>query len=449
VARRGHGGAAFWVTSRAVVDIAALRQAVDVVIVQIHGSFEFQHAPSAFTIDAAHAAVDAGADAVLLHHPHVLQGFDWYRGKLIAYSLGNFIFDQEEHSTTPTGFLRLEWEDNRIVEARLVPLDLGNYRPNPVADEQSEYHLLSLWEKSQLGVFVDRDDGNSVRMLLRDLDARTRFGQVRMQHNHAVITDTAPAAQTVRVEVPAGASVPLQVSGLIHARAGGAAVLVGRELLGWVGFEDDAADGASTHAMHWNLAHTDADLVVGAGAGSGFGYATLRRRAGNLSDASAFTAARVPLPAHRWFYDDNGTALPADGAATYTIELSARMAGAGSAYLRLDLYPTEGLLPDAGKRGEIELPIDVPADGQWHPIRLEVPVTSLVVSGERMEGVRANVRLSPPATGEAVLSFDDLRIIEWRTAGDMADRFGAFTHLRNASAGNLAIDLPVLPLRDP
>jgi hypothetical protein len=107
------------------------------------------------------------------------------------------------------------------------------------------------------------------------------------------------------------------------------------------------------------------------------------------------------------------------------------------------------LLPDAGKRGEIELPIDVPADGQWHPIRIEVPVTSLVVSGERMEGVRANVRLSPPATGEAVLSFDDLRIIEWRTAGDMADRFGAFTHLRNAGAGNLTIDLPVLPLRDP
>lgn len=448
VARRGHGGAAFWVTSRAVVDIAALRQAVDVVIVQIHGSFEFQHAPSASTIDASQAAIDAGADAVLLHHPHVLQGFDWYKGKLIAYSLGNFIFDQEEHSTAPTGFLRLEWEDNRIVEARLVPLDLGNYRPNPLADAQSEYHLLSLWEKSQLGVFVDRDDGNSVRMLLRELDARTRFGQVRMQHNHAVITDTAPAAQTVRVEVPAGASLPLQVSGLVHARAGGAAVLVGRELLGWVGFEDDAADGVSTHAMHWNLEHIDADLVVGNGAESGSGYATLRRRADNQSDASAFTTARIPLPAHRWFYEDDGAALPADGAATYTIELSARLVGAGSAYLRLDLYPTEGLLPDAGKRGDIELPIDVPADGQWHPIRLEVPVSDLVVSGDRMEGIRANIRLRPPATGDAVFSFDDLRIIEWRPASDMADRFGAFSYLRNPGASPVTVDLPILPLRD-
>jgi hypothetical protein len=65
-----------------------------------------------------------------------------------------------------------------------------------------------------------------------------------------------------------------------------------------------------------------------------------------------------------------------------------------------------------------------------------------------MEGIRANLRLRPPAAGDAVFSFDDLRIIEWRPARDMADRFGAFTHLRNAGAGALTIDLPVLPLRD-
>jgi poly-gamma-glutamate capsule biosynthesis protein CapA/YwtB (metallophosphatase superfamily) len=447
VARRGHGGAAFWTTSRAVTDIAALRQSADAVIVQIHGSAEFQHAPSAFVVDAARAAIDAGADAVLLHHPHVIQGFDWYKGKLIAYSLGNFIFDQEEHSTTPTGFLRLEWEDSRIIEARVVPLDLGNYRPNPVADARSEHHLLSLWEKSQLGVFVDRDDADDVRMILREPDADTRFGQLRMQHEHAIITDAAPAAESVRVEVPAGARLPLPVRGLVHARAGGAAVLLGRELLGWGGFEDPVADGAATHAMHWNLEHSDADLVVGNDAGHGFGYATLRRKSSNTSDASLFTAPRVPVPEHRWFHDDSGTP-PADGAATYTVELSARMVGAGSAYLRIDLYPTEGLLPDPGKRGEIVLPIDVPADGAWHPVSVDVPASSFVISGARMEGMRLNFRLRPPATDEAVFSLDDVRVIEWRPAADMADRFGAFTYIRNDGAGALAADLRVLPLRD-
>jgi poly-gamma-glutamate capsule biosynthesis protein CapA/YwtB (metallophosphatase superfamily) len=449
VARRGHGGPAYWVTSQATADIAALKQDVDLVIVQVHGSFEFQHAPSRATMDLARAAVDAGADAVLVHHPHILQGFDWYKGKLIAYSLGNFIFDQEELSTTPTGFLRLEWEGSRLIEARLVPLDLGNYRPNPLADEISERHLLTLWEKSALGAFVDRDDSNQVRMLLRDPDPDTRLGQIRMQHNHAIVTDTAPAAQTVRVEVPSGATVAVPVAGLLHARAGAAGVQIGRELLGWGDLEDHVADDASTHMMHWNLGHINADLVVGNDAGSGRGYFTLRRVSTNLTDASAFTTARIPVPEHRWFYDQGSAGVPADGVPSYTIHLRGRMDGAGSAYLRLDLYPTEGLLPDPGKLGQIELELDVRADGQWHELALEVPASGLIVGGERMEALRANFRLRPPATGEAVFAVDDVRIMEWRPAVDMADRFGAYTHVRNPGAVDVTADLQVLPLRDP
>ena len=38
----------------------------------------------------SHAVVDAGADVVIGHGPHVLRGMEWYRGRLIAYSLGNF-----------------------------------------------------------------------------------------------------------------------------------------------------------------------------------------------------------------------------------------------------------------------------------------------------------------------------------------------------------------------
>jgi poly-gamma-glutamate capsule biosynthesis protein CapA/YwtB (metallophosphatase superfamily) len=448
VARRGHGGPALWVTSQAAVDIAALKQDVDVVIVQVHGSFEFQHAPSRSTMDLTRAAVDAGADAVFVHHPHILQGFDWYKGKLIAYSLGNFVFDQEELSTTPTGFLRLEWEGTRLIEARLVPLDLGNYRPNPLADGISERHLLTLWEKSALGAFVDRDDGNQVRMLLRDPDPDTQLGQIRMQHAHAIITDAAPAAQTVRVTVPAGAMTPVPVAGLLHARAGGTSLQIGRELLGWGDLEDHVADQVSTHMMHWNLGHIDANLVIGNDAGNGIGYFTLRRLASNQSDASAFTTARIPVPEHRWFYDE-GSGVPADGAPGYTIHLRGRMNGAGSAYLRLDLYPTEGLLPDPGKLGELELPLDVPADGQWHELTLDVPAGGLLVGGERMEAIRANFRLRPPATGEAIFSVDDVRIMEWRPAVDMADRFGAYTHVRNPGAVDVTADLRVLPLRDP
>jgi poly-gamma-glutamate capsule biosynthesis protein CapA/YwtB (metallophosphatase superfamily) len=448
VARRGHGGPAYWVTSEAATDIAALKQDVDVVVVQIHGSFEFQHAPSRSTLEITRAAVDAGADAVIVHHPHVLQGFDWYKGKLIAYSLGNFVFDQEELSTTPSGFLRLEWEGSRLIEARLVPIDLGNYRPNPVSGAISERHLLSLWEKSALGTYVDRDDSDQVRMLLRDPEADTRFGHLRMQHDHAILTETAPAAQTVRVGVPAGAIVPVPVTGLLHARAGGASVQIGRELLGWGDLEDHVADGAPTHAMHWDLSHTDVVLVVGNDAGSGRGYFTLRRLASNVSHASAALHARIPVPAHRWFHDQAGDAVPADGVASYTIHVRGRMTGTGSPYLRLELHHTEGLQPDPPSPRTLDLDLDVPADGQWHELVLELPASELIVAGERMEGLQARVRLPPPPTGEAIFAVDDLRIMEWRPAADMADRFGAYTHLRNPGATDVMADLQVLPLRD-
>lgn len=449
VARRGHGGPAYWTTSGATADIAALAEEVDLVMVQIHGGFEFAQVPSPVTVRITRAAVDAGADIVVAHHPHVLQGFEWYKGRLIAYSMGNFLFDQEEHALTPSGFLRLVWEGDELVEARIVPLDLGNYRPNPLADGASLRHVLALWERSILGAVVERDDTGEARVFLTERDADTRLGHLRMRHDDAIITDTAPAAETLRVEVPAGAIVCLDYPGLVHARAGGADVLLGRELFGWGNLEDHAADDASTHAMHWRIIHSDASLEVDDSAGSGFGYLTMYRKDTYESDASAFTAARIPIPAHRWFHDQDGTGVPADGAATYTARLLARMSGAGEPYLRLDLYPTEGVRPDAGKLGELELPFAVPDDGQWHPIDIEVPADGLVVGGERMEGVRANIRLRPPATGEALFALDHLRIIEWRPAAAMPDRFGAYTHIRNPGAEDVTVELQVMPVRDP
>ena len=86
---------------RAVVRAAAAR--ADVVVVQAHMGAE---GPSADVVTPgtesmygedrgdpvafSHAAIDAGADLVLGHGPHVLRGMEWYRGRLIAYSLGNF-----------------------------------------------------------------------------------------------------------------------------------------------------------------------------------------------------------------------------------------------------------------------------------------------------------------------------------------------------------------------
>lgn len=75
-----------------VAAVRALRATVDVVLVSLHWGVEFVHEPTAAQVRLAHALVDAGADAVIGHHPHVLQGVEVYRGRPVVYSLGNFLF---------------------------------------------------------------------------------------------------------------------------------------------------------------------------------------------------------------------------------------------------------------------------------------------------------------------------------------------------------------------
>jgi len=80
--------------------IRALAKEVDYVVVGYHWGLEYQHYPWEAQTSEAHAAIDAGADLVIGHHPHVLQGFETYKGRLIAYSLGDLVFD---HFSIATG----------------------------------------------------------------------------------------------------------------------------------------------------------------------------------------------------------------------------------------------------------------------------------------------------------------------------------------------------------
>ncbi len=75
--------------------IKSVRKNVNYLIVSIHWGIEYQHkANYELQIEPARAFIDAGADLIIGHHPHVVQNFEVYNGKLILYSLGNFVFDQ-------------------------------------------------------------------------------------------------------------------------------------------------------------------------------------------------------------------------------------------------------------------------------------------------------------------------------------------------------------------
>lgn len=75
--------------------IQALKDAgADVIVVSFHWGTEKENYPDETQQALAHAAIDQGADLVLGHHPHVLQGIEKYQGKYIVYSLGNFCFEE-------------------------------------------------------------------------------------------------------------------------------------------------------------------------------------------------------------------------------------------------------------------------------------------------------------------------------------------------------------------
>jgi poly-gamma-glutamate synthesis protein (capsule biosynthesis protein) len=93
-AKGNTAGIAWADPARISQDVAAAKTAgADFVVVMLHSGFEQSQEPNIWQIDAAHAAIDAGASLVLGAHPHVLEGTAKYKHGFIAYSLGNFVFD--------------------------------------------------------------------------------------------------------------------------------------------------------------------------------------------------------------------------------------------------------------------------------------------------------------------------------------------------------------------
>ncbi|MDD3284422.1 MAG: AmmeMemoRadiSam system protein B [Patescibacteria group bacterium] len=81
-------------SAKAIEEIKNLKSNSDIVIVNVHWGTEYTHINSALQQQIAHSFIDNGADMIIGHHPHVVQGMEIYKNKPIFYSLGNFIFDQ-------------------------------------------------------------------------------------------------------------------------------------------------------------------------------------------------------------------------------------------------------------------------------------------------------------------------------------------------------------------
>jgi poly-gamma-glutamate synthesis protein (capsule biosynthesis protein) len=93
---------------------------IDLVVVSVHWGAEYYPVTDRQRI-LARQLIKAGADVVIGHGPHVLQTVEWVDGALVAYSLGNFLFDQPFADTQRGAILRIMIERGSIVAFRVVP----------------------------------------------------------------------------------------------------------------------------------------------------------------------------------------------------------------------------------------------------------------------------------------------------------------------------------------
>ena len=110
-------------------------------LVSFHWGSEGATSPSPYQVAAARAAIDAGADVILGHHPHVLQGIERYKKGVILYSLGNFAFGSYSRTASRSIIARITLDDG-VKGLELIPLNVQNrevrFQPRPLKGKERE-----------------------------------------------------------------------------------------------------------------------------------------------------------------------------------------------------------------------------------------------------------------------------------------------------------------------
>lgn len=132
-------------------DIDELRNAgVKIILIHFHWGIEREYVPNNTQKNLAHYAIDHGADLIIGHHPHVLQGIEEYNGKFIVYSLGNFMFGGNRNPSDKDTIVfqqTFHFKNGKLTndkELNVIPFSISsvssrnNYQPKILEGEEKE-----------------------------------------------------------------------------------------------------------------------------------------------------------------------------------------------------------------------------------------------------------------------------------------------------------------------
>jgi len=117
-------GVAWLEPAQVMADIRFARPFADLVIVCPHSGVEYAFKPARSQVQLAHQMIDAGADLVVGSHPHVVQPLEPYHDRWIAYSLGNFVFDQMDPATHHGLMLKVTVQGKQIANVIPIPINI-------------------------------------------------------------------------------------------------------------------------------------------------------------------------------------------------------------------------------------------------------------------------------------------------------------------------------------
>ena len=179
--------------------INSVRDVADLVIVETHSGSEYSVAPGSdydkslelyqykelnpedeeydpfidvphmWDREIRHFMIDAGADLVVCHHPHIIQGLEVYDGKLIAHSLGNFVFDLSYAETMPSMILNAKVNESGFYEFEITPVFIDDYIPERATGEFGLHILDYLARRSkELNTYLSVDRENITAKVVLD-----------------------------------------------------------------------------------------------------------------------------------------------------------------------------------------------------------------------------------------------------------------------------------------
>jgi poly-gamma-glutamate synthesis protein (capsule biosynthesis protein) len=158
-------------------DIDSLKQAID------DDAYSPLFAPSKDDIEIRHFAIDRGADLLICHHPHIIQGVEVYKGKLIAHSLGNFAFDLAYTETFPSMILNASANQNGFSEFSITPVYIDDYIPKR-AEGGLGLHILDYLAQ------CSKDLNTYVQVDREDVSAKVILDTLNMEAQDIQIDDT-------------------------------------------------------------------------------------------------------------------------------------------------------------------------------------------------------------------------------------------------------------------